>query len=257
MKVVILAGGLPSSINREEERIPKPMVEIGGRPILWHIMKQYSKYDCHDFIICTGYRGNLIKEYFMDYYIFQSDICVDLKKNTVEILRKQTEDWKVTVVDTGLTASISERISAVREMIGGEAFAVAYGDCISNIDVGKMVRFHRMNKKRATIAAARPAGRNAILPIQENGEITWGQKEQADGLDAWINACNMIFESDIFEELREEEYFLETGLFKRLAQKGEIISYRHSGFFRAVETMRDLSELEHLWSMGKAPWCQE
>lgn len=257
MKVVILAGGLPSSINREEERIPKPMVEIGGRPILWHIMKQYSKYDCHDFIICTGYRGNLIKEYFMDYYIFQSDIRVDLKKNTVEILRKQTEDWKVTVVDTGLTASISERISAVREMIGGEAFAVAYGDCISNIDVREMAHFHRMNKKRATIAVARPAGRNTILPVQENGEITWGQKEQADGLDAWINACNMIFEPDIFEELREEESFLETGLFERLAQKGEIISYRHGGFFRAVETMRDLSELEHLWSMGKAPWCQE
>ena len=147
MKVVILAGGLPSTVSEEDEKIPKPMAEIGGRPILWHIMKQYDFYGFHDFIICAGYKGEIIKQYFMDYYIYQSDITVDLQKNGIEIHRKKTESWNVSVIDTGQNSTIMERINQVKKYVGDETFLVTYGDCVSNIDITKMVSYHKDNKK--------------------------------------------------------------------------------------------------------------
>lgn len=252
MKAVILAGGLPSTVSEKDEKVPKPMAEIGGRPILWHIMKQYSFYGIRDFIICTGFKGNMIKQYFMDYYIYQSDITVHLAENQVEIHRKQTEDWNVTIVDTGITATIGERILQVKNYLSSE-FIVSYGDCVSDIDIEALLKHHRESTKTATLAVARPTGRNEILPIDSNGTFNYDNGYSIK-TDAWVNGCNMVFNSQIFEFLNKEDSFLEKSTFLRLAEKGEISAYRHEGFWSPMETKRDQSILEHLWKEGKAPW---
>ena len=171
MQVVILAGGQRSTISNEQEGIPKPMAEIGGKPMLWHIMKSFSAYGLNEFIICGGYKVDMIKEYFMDYYIYQSDITVDLKTNTVEIHRNRTEDWKVTVVDTGLYSSTGQRVARIKEYIDGDTFIVASGDCLFDIDVNRMIAYHGEQGKTATMAVARPTGRNEALDIDEAGLI--------------------------------------------------------------------------------------
>ena len=253
MKIVILAGGLPSAISEEDEKIPKPMAEIGGRPILWHIMKSYAYFGFHDFIICTGYKGKMIKDYFRDYYIYQSDITVDLQNNKIDILRKQTEDWKVTIVDTGNDTSIIERIERVKQYVGQETFIVAYGDCVFDIDIGKFIAFHRQHERWATVAIAKPTGRNEALAIAENGELLASDiLFQKNG--AWVNACNMIFEPKIFEFMENSKENLEKGLYIQLAKRHQIMAYRHEGFWSPMETKRDQTMLENLWRKGCAPW---
>ena len=252
MKVVILAGGLPSTVSEEDEKIPKPMAEIGGRPILWHIMKQYDYYGFHDFIICTGYKGELIKRYFMDYYIYQSDITVDLQKNEIEIHHKRTEDWNVSVINTGRHTSVVERIDRVREYIGEETFMVTYGDCVSDINIKEMLEHHQMNGKFATIAVAHPTGRNQALSIGQNGLLS--EKESDEMPNVWVNACNMIFEPDVFSFMEKKQTDFEKGLFVSLADKKEIITYKHAGFWSPMETMRDRSMLENMWKNGQASW---
>lgn len=253
MKVIILAGGLPSTLIEEDEKVPKPMAEIGGKPLLWHIMKQYAYYGYDDFIICTGYKGNVIKDYFMNFYIYQSDITVDLQTNEVKIHRKQTEDWNVSIIDTGKNSSIMQRLCMVCEYIGQEAALVTYGDCLSDIDIEKLVTQHRISKDVATFAVAHPAGRNQILPINSDGKYVG--VENCSEKDAWVNACSMILEPRAFQYLEENTRppFAST-IIDCVARKGAIQTYFHEGFWSPVETARDKAWLESLWAAGKAPW---
>ncbi len=252
MKVVILAGGQRSTISNEQEGIPKPMAEIGGKPMLWHIMKVFSAYGLNEFIICGGYKVDMIKEYFMDYYIYQSDITVDLRTNSIEIHKNRTEDWKVTVVDTGLYAATGQRVAGIQRYIDEEEFIVAYGDCLFDIDVSKMIEYHKKQGKIATMAVARPTGRNEALDIDEACQLRRVQSGAALS-DAWTNACLYILNRKVFGIL-QGNYNLEKLLVDNLAEKGQLITYKHSGFWTPVETYRDRVNMENLWNAGIAPW---
>lgn len=254
MKVLILAGGLPSTLADHNESLPKPMLEIGERPLLWHIMKLYSHYGYDDFVICAGYKGDMIKRYFTDYYIYQSDVTIDLATNQVMIHKKRTESWTVTILDTGRDTSIAQRILRAKECVNGEDFIVAYGDCISDIDVSQMVLKHMQGGLAATVAVARPAGRNAVLPLDDGGSFLYGRQRESWLSQSWVNACNMVFSGKIFNYLRADDDFWERTLFPRLAKDFQIQAYRHSGFWSAVETKRDQYELEQLWKGGNPPW---
>ncbi|MCM1256255.1 MAG: sugar phosphate nucleotidyltransferase, partial [Roseburia sp.] len=245
MKVVILAGGLPSTLIEQDEKIPKPMAEIGGRPILWHIMKQYAYYGYKEFIICTGYKGEMIKDYFMNFYIYQSDITVDLQTNQVDIHRKKTEDWDVMVIDTGRDTSVSERILKVREYLRGETFLVTYGDCVSDIDISEMAGQHRREGKLVTFAAARPTGRNKILSV--GGEGMMEPSSEGKSGNAWVNACSMVFEQGIFKYLTHGEALLGEEMLNRLSSEGQVSMYCHKGFWSPMETVRDKTLLENMW----------
>lgn len=215
-------------------------------------MKQYAHYGFEDFIICTGYKGEMIKRYFMDYYIYQSDITVDLQKNTVEIHHKKTEDWNISVVDTGKETTIIERIARVKEYIGDESFIVTYGDCVSNINVTEMVAYHQNCGKLATVAVAHPTGRNEMMVIGDGNELlTHGDYESNI---AWVNACNMIYEPEVFSLMDRSQNSFERGLFEILSAQKEIVTYKHAGFWSPMETKRDRSVLEQMWKSGKAPW---
>lgn len=252
MKTIILAGGLPSTLLEQDERVPKPMAEIGGRPILWHIMKQYAYYGYNDFILCTGYKGSVIKDYFMNFYIYQSDITVDLLTNHIEVHRKQTEGWKVCILDTGLNSSILERLLMAGECLGKEPALVVYGDCLSDIDIGKLAEAHRGAGCAATFAVAHPTGRNETLSVDGDG---WYQgMEGAEG-GAWVNACSMMLEPEAFGCLRESMGKQSPkNLIDCIALEHKVKAYRHSGFWSPVETVRDKTWLESLWMAGKAPW---
>lgn len=254
MQVVVLAGGQRSTISNEQEGIPKPMVEIGGKPMLWHIMKSFSAYGLNEFIICGGYKVDMIKEYFMDYYIYQSDITVDLKTNTVEIHKNRTEDWKVTVVDTGLYSSTGQRVARIREYIESDTFIVASGDCLFDIDVSRMIAYHGEQGKIATMAVARPTGRNEALDINEAGLIQRIQKNTPVN-EAWTNAWLYVLNEKVFDSL-QGDYALENLLTDNLAGKGQLITYKHHGFWTPVETYRDRVNMENLWNAGIAPWVQ-
>ena len=254
MKVIILAGGLPSTLIEEDEKMPKPMAEIGGRPILWHIMKQYAYYGYNDFIICTGYKGDVIKEYFINFYIYQSHITVDLQTNEVEVHRKQTEDWRVSIVDTGRETPIIERLYMMREYIGQKAALVSYGDCLSDIDLGTMVEMHKKCDKIATFAVAHPTGRNEVLSVDAYGNYCGSDKYGIKG-EAWVNACNMILEPEAFSHIGLAlQQSLPMTLIDCLDQQKGIQLYRHKGFWSPVETVRDKTWLEGLWTTGQAPW---
>lgn len=238
MKLVILAGGLRSTIHEDFEGIPKPMVEIGERPILWHIMKYYSHFGINDFIICGGYKVNMLKDYFRDYYIYQSDITVDLESNTIQIHKKITEDWKVTVVDTGLNTTPGKRIEAVKEYLDGEDFIVTYGDCLSDLDVFDFCKQHREKDVLVTMMLSRPTGRNAVIGEDDN---------------AWTNGCTFLYSSRIWECVEQhsekESFYIPFGV-----EETKVNMYKHSSFWRPVETVRDRVELEHMWDADDAVW---
>ncbi|MCM1266504.1 MAG: sugar phosphate nucleotidyltransferase [Bacteroidales bacterium] len=254
MKVVILAGGTRSSISNEQEGIPKPMAEIGGKPLLWHIMKSFSDYGYNEFIICGGYKVNMIKEYFMDYYIYQSDITVDLQNNKIEIHKNRTEDWKVTVVDTGLYCATGQRVAQIQNYIEEENFVVTYGDCLSDIDVSKMYDYHINQGRMATMAVARPTGRNKPLEISGEGFVI-GRRHSAEADLAWTNACLFILNKKVFSILNGS-YELESFLISNLADEKQIATYKHKGFWTPVETNRDRVSMENLWNAGVAPWMK-
>lgn len=254
MKTIILAGGLPSTLIEEDEKLPKPMAEIGGRPMLWHIMKQYSHYGCQDFVICTGYKGEIIKDYFMNFYIYQSDITVDLQTNDVQIHRKRTEDWTVSVVDTGRDASVLDRLVQAGQYTDGEAAFISYGDCLSDIDISAMLEQHRTSGALVTAALAHPTGRNEILSIDEKGWYC-GAGQYQTRQDAWADACSMIFEPEAFRCL--EQGMKKPGdvsLLDCLARETKIHTYCHDGFWSPVETIRDKTRLQRFWDAGQAPW---
>ena len=256
MKLVILAGGMQSTISNEREGIPKPMIDIGGKPLLWHIMKHFSQYGFSEFIICGGYRVDMIKEYFMDYYIYASDITVDLASNIVEIHKKRTEDWKVTVVNTGLFTSTGQRVSLIQKYIEEDDFMVTYGDCLSDIDALALIDAHRKDGKIATVAMAKPTGRNRLLPLDELGTLDYGQGNDLFNNSAWVNADCLIFHKKVFGYL-QGNYDLEKHLFLTLSEKKQLATYRHNGFWVPIETKRDLVEAENLWNAGVAPWMKD
>ncbi len=253
MKVVILAGGLPSTIAEDKQSIPKPMVEIGENPILWHIMKSYSFYGFHEFIVCAGYKKEMIKDYFNDFYIYQSDITVDLKSNTIEVHQNISEDWKVTVVDTGLYASTGQRVSMIQKYIDSDEFIVNFGDCLSDIDVNKLVGAYRESGKLGTVALAHPAGRNKILDIDAEGNYLGRYKHDSEENQAWVNAGTYVFHKQVFHYLMGN-YQLEKQLLETLADRKQIATYKHRGFWSPIETKRDKEHMENLWNAGIAPW---
>jgi len=255
MKVVILAGGQKSTISSGREDIPKPMAEIGGKPILWHIMRYFSAYGFNEFIICGGYKVDMIKEYFMDYYIYQSDITVDLQTNTIQIHKNRTEDWKVTVVDTGLYTSTGQRVAKIQEYIKEDAFLLTYGDCLSNIPVDKMLEFHQSQGKMVTMAVARPTGRNEVVAMDADGQVSkrHGGKEAGE---AWTNACIYVMDKKVFGILNGN-YGLEQLLEENLTEKKQMVAFKHEGFWTPVETYRDRVNMENLWNAGVAPWFME
>lgn len=253
MKIIILAGGFRSTISEDQEGIPKPMLEIGDKPLLWHIMKQYSHFGYNDFIVCGGYKINVIKDYFRDYYIYQSDITVDLVSNQVEIHKKKTEDWHVTVADTGAFATTGQRVGLAKKYIDEEMFIVTYGDCLSNIDINRLIDFARENDKLATMVVAQPVGRHAILSIDENNLLRDMKLEAGVKADAWANACTYVFRKEVFNYLNGN-YELDKQLLPVLAEKEQIAVFKHDGFWCPVETKRDRTDLENSWNARIAPW---
>lgn len=254
MKAIILAGGLPSIVEDRFDPIPKPMAEIGGRPILWHIMKNYASQGIKDFIICVGYKGDCIKNYFMNYYLYQSDITVDLGTNHIDIHRKKTEDWKVTIVDTGKDSSIAQRLLMIKEYIEDEDFLVTYGDCVSDINIDKMKRQHYEKGKIVTMAVATPTGRNKILPITQMGEMA--ENVSREHMIACTDACTMIFNGNIFPYLEKywKDDVMSEDLMNELVHKGELSVYLHDGFWAPMETARDKNSLEQMYLSKTAPW---
>lgn len=254
MKVVILAGGQQSTLSIGEG-IPKPMIEIGGKPLLWHIMKHFSGYGFSDFIICGGYRVDMIKNYFVDYYIYESDITVDLSLNTIEIHKKKTENWRVTVVDTGLNTTIGERILAVSDYLQDEPFIVTYGDCLSDIDMNLVVDTHYNQGKLVTLVMAKPQGRKQLLAIDEKGLLDY-EKLSPDVIDAaWVDADCFVMNPDIFEYLRKD-FELKDHVFRELSGIGQVAAYKHEGYWVTVETKRDFVSAEQLWDENRAPWLR-
>lgn len=256
MQVIILAGGTQSSINNESEGIPKPMVEIGGRPLLWHIMKHFSEHGINEFIICGGYRVDLIKQYFTDYYIYESDITVDLESNIIHIHKKKTENWKVTVVDTGLYSAPGKRIQLVQDYIKDDTFIVTYGDCLSDINVDIFLRNHTKNGKIATMVMAKPIGRNELLPLDSKGQLRYDLNIEREEKESWINANCFVFQKEVFQYIKEN-YDLEHHLLRKLSEENQICTYPHYGYWRAVETRRDLLSVEELWKTKQAPWIRK
>lgn len=254
MKVVILAGGFGTRISEESHLKPKPMIEIGNAPILWHIMKIYSYYGFNEFIICCGYKGYIIKEYFADYYLHRSDITFDFSKNNEMIVHSNVaEPWKVTVVDTGLNTQTGGRLKRVQKYIGNETFMLTYGDGVSDVNINKLVSFHERNKKTVTITAIQPGGKFGVLEIDKNQSITrFSEKSKEDG--GWVNGGFMVIEPEIFGFIQGDSTILEREPFEELAQKGELSAYKHMGFWQCMDTQRDKNYLESIWEKNRAPW---
>lgn len=255
MKVVIFAGGYGTRISEESHLRPKPMIEIGGYPILWHIMKSYSYYGFNEFIICCGYKGYMIKEYFADYYLHRSDITFDFTNNNNEMIvhSNVTEPWKVTLIDTGLDTMTGGRLKRIREYIGNETFMLTYGDGVSDININDLLEFHNENKKIATLTAIQPGGRFGVLDINENYEISsFTEKSKEDG--GWINGGYMIIEPEIFEYIDGDDTILERKPLETLARQGQLNAYKHEGFWQCMDTQRDKELLEHLWKNNEAKW---
>jgi glucose-1-phosphate cytidylyltransferase len=256
MKVVILAGGLGTRISEESDFKPKPMIEIGGKPILWHIMKTYSHYGFNDFIVCCGYKSYVIKDYFHHYYMHQSDMTIDLGANTIEYCNSSAEPWRVTLVDTGLNTMTGGRIKRIQRYVGGEAFMLTYGDGVSDVDIAKLLDFHKKSGRMATLTAVQTLGRFGALEIKSGDAIaSFIEKPKGDG--AWINGGFFVCESGVFDSIRGgDETVWEREPLESLANAGLLGAYKHRGFWQPMDTLRDKNELEKLWASGKAPWKQ-
>lgn len=254
MKVVILAGGLGTRISEESHLKPKPMIEIGDAPILWHILKYYSSYGFHEFIICCGYKGYVIKEYFADYYLHRSDITFDFANNNEMIVHSNVaEPWKVTVVDTGLNTQTGGRIKRIKPYVGNEPFLLTYGDGLSDVNLDELVAFHQEKKQIATITAIQPGGRFGVLDIDGQATVTrFAEKDIEDG--GWINGGFMVLEPEIFDYIDNDATVFERAPLERLAREGQLGAYKHSGFWKCMDTLRDKEGLEWLWNQGNAPW---
>jgi glucose-1-phosphate cytidylyltransferase len=255
MKVVIFAGGIGTRLMEETEARPKPMVEIGGRPILWHIMKFYESQGFNDFIVCLGYKQAMIKEYFINYFFTNSDITVDLSKNKTTVHQPTQENFKVTLVDTGYETNTAGRLKRVQKYIGNESFLLTYGDGVSDVNIKKLLAFHKTKGKIATLTSIQLPGRFGNLEIDENGNVLkFVEKAVDDGF--WINGGFMVLEPSVFNffEGNMDEIQFEKGPLIEITKSGELATYKHYGFWKCMDAMRDKIELEELWNYGKAPW---
>lgn len=255
MKVVILAGGLGTRISEESHLKPKPMIEIGGNPILWHIMKYYSSFGYNDFVICCGYKGYVIKEYFADYYLHRSDVTFDFSNNNEMIIHNNiAEPWRVTIIDTGLNTQTGGRISRIRKFIGNEPFMLTYGDGVSDVDINALVKYHYEKGKIATMTAVQPGGRFGVLDIDENNTINrFTEKSKEDG--GWVNGGFMLLEPKIFNYLSDDQNLVfEREPLETVAAEGQLAAFKHDGFWQCMDTLRDRLYLENLIETKKAPW---
>ncbi len=253
MKVVILAGGLGTRLSEETVLRPKPMVEIGGKPILWHIMKTYSHYGFNDFVICLGFKGYVIKEYFSNYFLHMSDVTFDMRSNSMEVHQQYVEPWKVTLVETGTESMTGGRVKKIQPYIGNEPFMLTYGDGVSNVNIGGLVEFHKNHGRLATVTSTQPGGRFGSLDLSHDSKVK-GFQEKPKGDGAWINAGFFVMNPDVFEYIKGDETILEREPMEKLAKDGELVAFKHHGFWQPMDTLRDKIHLEELWNSGNAPW---
>ena len=254
MKAVILAGGFGTRISEESQYKPKPMIEIGGMPILWHIMKQYSHYGINDFIICAGYRQHTIKEWFADYFLHTSDITFDFTRDDKIIVHnKRAEQWRVTVIDTGLKTMTGGRLKRIRQYLDEDTFCMTYGDGVSDINIDDLLMFHKCHGRLATMSAVKPESRFGTIDFEQNGKVNaFREKNEAD--TGYINAGFMVLNKKVLDYVEGDSIMFERQPMEKLAADGELMCYRHNGFWQCMDTMRDKTKLEDLWESGDAPW---
>lgn len=253
MKAVILAGGLGTRIAEESDTKPKPMVEVGGRPLLWHIMKIYAHHGIKDFVICLGYKGYMIKEFFFNYYRHMADMKIDLKTGDHQILNSQSEDWRITLIDTGPETMTGGRLKRVASYLNNETFCLTYGDGLSNIDITAELAFHRKHGKLATVAAVQPPGRFGVLNLNASHQVSSFEEKPSDEM-GWINGGFFVLEPSVINYIENDATSWERAPLANLAKNGELAAFQHSGFWQPCDTLRDKRELENLWDQGKAPW---
>jgi glucose-1-phosphate cytidylyltransferase len=256
MKVVILAGGMGTRLGEETQLRPKPMVEIGNKPILWHIMKHYAAFGYNEFIICCGYKGHMIKQYFADYYNKHSDIRISLRDGKVEYLSSITEPWKVTLVNTGLRTLTAGRILKIRDFIKEDEFMLTYGDGVSDVDIHQLLECHYKNSRLATITVTKPEGRFGAVKINEEKSSVDSFKEKARADQSWVNAGFAVFSTKVFDYLGDGSQMLEAYPFEKLVEEDQMTIYQHEGFWSPMDTIRDKKYLEDLWYSGNAPWSK-
>ena len=252
MKAVILAGGLGTRIAEETSTKPKPMIEIGNKPILWHIMKIYSAYGINDFVICCGYKGYMVKEYFANYFLHTSDVTIDMQNNKMEVHHKYAEPWKVTLVDTGLETMTGGRLKRVKDFVENGTFCFTYGDGVSDVDISKLIEFHKNNNVPATVTAVQPDSRFGVLNISENKITSF--KEKPSDTASWINGGFFVLDSKIFDYIDGDSTIWEKQPLEKLAKENNLSAYKHTGFWQPLDTLRDKNYLEELWGTNKAPW---
>lgn len=252
MKAVILAGGLGTRISEESHLKPKPMIEVGGRPILWHIMKLYGHHGITEFVICCGYKGYVIKEYFKNYFLHMSDVTFDMRDNKMEVHQQNAEPWRVTLVDTGEKTMTGGRLKRVADHIGDEAFCLTYGDGVSDIDITALVAFHAASGTEATVTAVQPAGRFGAIELDDNRVSRFIEKPEGDG--RWISGGYFVCEPSVLHRITGDDTVWEQGPLEALARDGQLSAYRHGGFWAAMDTLRDRTALEAMWADGRAPW---
>lgn len=252
MKAVILAGGYGTRIGEETQVKPKPMIDIGPHPIIWHIMKLYSHYQIHDFIVCLGYKGHVIKEYFANYHLFRSDFTVDMTDQSIQFHGKDTESWRVTLVDTGEGTMTAGRIKRIQDFIGDSTFCLTYGDGLSDVNMDALIRFHRSHGKHATVTAVQPPGRFGSLALKNQLVVDFTEKPAGDG--GWINGGFFVLEPAIFQYISDDASVLETDVLVQLAKQRQLMAYQHDGFWHPMDTLRDKKKLMELWDSGQAPW---
>nr|WP_315491686.1 glucose-1-phosphate cytidylyltransferase [uncultured Rhodoferax sp.] len=253
MKAVILAGGLGTRISEETDTKPKPMVEIGGKPILWHIMKIYSAHGVNDFVICCGYKGYQIKEYFANYFLYMSDVTFDMSKNTMDVHQRSAEPWRVTLVDTGESTMTGGRLKRVAEHIQGEeTFCLTYGDGVSDVNITELIAFHKAQNVQATLTATLPPGRFGALEFNGNKVNKFMEKPKGDG--AMINGGFFVLSPEVLSRISGDDTIWERGPLETLAADGQLAAYQHTGFWQPMDTLRDKVYLEELWAGGQAPW---
>jgi glucose-1-phosphate cytidylyltransferase len=252
MRAVILAGGLGTRISEESVSRPKPMIEIGGKPILWHIMKMYSAHGINEFVVCCGYKGYIIKEYFANYFLHQSDVTIDLANNSIEVHHKKAEHWKVTLVDTGEETQTGGRLKRVADYIADDDFCMTYGDGVGSVDLTALLEFHQSHGRLATMTAVQPPGRFGSLSLSGNQIQSFVEKPQGDG--GWINGGFFVLNPRVLEYIAADTTLWEREPLQNLSNQGELQAYFHTGFWQPMDTLRDKNHLEDLWASGKAPW---
>jgi len=252
LKAVILAGGYGTRLSEETHLKPKPMIEIGGMPLLWHIMKCYSVYDINEFVICCGYKGYVIKEYFTNYFLHTSDVTIDIRSNKMEVHHKFAEPWTVTLVDTGQETMTGGRLKRVKEYVMDNTFCFTYGDGLSNVNISNLIEFHKNKKRIATITSVQPPGRFGQVAIQDDKITKFTEKPSGDG--NWINGGFFVLEPKVFDYIEGDTTIWERDPLERLASEGQLTAYKHPGFWKPLDTLRDKNSLEELWNSGNAPW---